>query len=429
MPDFPGPAGDSLMNSVMPLKLKALEQYHKEGLMEPVPSAAAATCSGGFAGEYPCRNIDLEAFISLADLGPNNNGREGNDIWGWTDPSTGKEYAISCVNDGTSYVDISNPSQPIVLGFLATHTVSSSWRDVKVYNNYAFIVSEARNHGMQIFDLTQLRNVANPSRNNLFEETAFYGGFGSAHNIAINEASGFAYSVGTQTCQGGLHIVNIQNPLNPTCAGCFWQDSYVHDTQCVNYNGPDPKYIGQEICFCFNEDTLTIVDVTDKLNMVQISRTPYQGSQYTHQGWLSSSGSYLFLNDELDERYGTAGRQGQTCNTLNPCTFTRTLIWNVQTLASPSWVNSYLSSERSIDHNLYVNGEFVYESNYCAGLRILRIVNENPQNVVEVAYFDVAPDCTTTEFLGTWSNYPYFKSGIVAVNSIERGLFILSPSL
>merc|ERR1711963_469271 len=99
--------------------------------------------------------------------------------------------------------------------------------------------------------------------------------------------------------------MGINDPANPTCAGCYWQDGYTHDAQCVNYAGPDADYTGHEICFCYNEDTLTIVDVTDKSNMLEISRTPYNGSQYTHQGWLTENSKYLLLNDELDEVSGT----------------------------------------------------------------------------------------------------------------------------
>src|SRR5687768_8327606 len=171
---------------------------------------ALTPCVGGFAGSYPCSNVDLMAFMPLASIG----GGQGNDIWGWTDPQTGKEYALMGRTTGTAFVDISNPESPIYLGNLPTHTFSSIWRGIKVYNNHAFIVSEASGHGMQVFNLTQLRNVTNPPVT--FSATAHYGGFGNAHTIAINEATGFAYAAGTSTCSGGLHMVNIQNPTSPS---------------------------------------------------------------------------------------------------------------------------------------------------------------------------------------------------------------------
>ena len=122
-----------------------------------------------------------------------------------------------------------------------------------------------------------------------FSETAHYGLFGNAHNIAINEETGFAYVVGSNDCSGGLHMVNIQNPSNPTYAGCYSQDGYTHDAQVVVYNGPDSNFQGKEIAFACNENTVTIADVSDPSDTYLISASTYSNSQYTHQGWLTSS--------------------------------------------------------------------------------------------------------------------------------------------
>lgn len=249
-----------------------------------LPLVSNATCTNGSAAGYPCSNVDLKAFMPLAEIGGTRSNSAANDIWGWTDPQTGKEYALIGRVFGTSFVDISDPVNPVYLGELVTHgAFGSSWRDIKVYSNHAFIVSEALNHGMQVFDLTQLRNVSNPPVT--FAETAHYNGNASAHNIVINEDSGYAYIVGASgknSCNGGLHMVNIQNPTSPTFAGCFDTDGYTHDAQCVIYNGPDAAHQGKEICFNSNEDTLTIVDVSNKSAPVQLSRTGYAGSGYTH---------------------------------------------------------------------------------------------------------------------------------------------------
>ena len=125
---------------------------------------------------------------------------------------------------------------------------------------------------MQVLDLTRLRNVNNPPVN--FTSDVVYTGFGNAHNIVINEASGRAYGVGTNTASGGLHIVNIQNPLNPTILGTFSQDGYTHDAQVVNYIGTDAQYQGKEIALR-NENTITIVDVTDPTDA---TRSPPKGT-------------------------------------------------------------------------------------------------------------------------------------------------------
>lgn len=376
---------------------------------EDLAAMAITPCVGGTAGGYPCQNVDLMSFLPLSSIG----GGNGNDIWGWTDPLTGKEYAIMGRTNGTAFVDISNPESPIYLGNLPTHTVNSTWRDIKVYANHAFIVSEASGHGMQVFNLTQLRTVTSPPIT--FSNTAHYNGFGNAHNIAINEATGFAYAVGTSTCSGGLHMVNIQNPTSPSNAGCFSSDGYTHDTQCVIYTGPDTTYQGQEICFNSNEDTLTIVNVNNKSNPVQLSRVGYSGSRYTHQGWLTEDQRYFLLDDELDEQ-----NNGHN---------TRTYIWNVADLNAPVLIGNFTSSAAAIDHNQYIKGNYSYQANYRAGLRILNLTNVASGSLTEAGYFDIYPANNNANFNGAWSTYPYFASGMVIVSGIEQGLFVLRPNL
>ena len=376
---------------------------------QDLAALTATPCVGGTAGGYPCENVDLLAFMPLSQFAAGS----GNDSWGWTDPLDGTEYALMGLNNGTAFVDIGDPENPVYLGKLPTHTSSSSWRDIKVYGNYAFIVSEAGGHGMQVFDLTSLRNVVNPPVT--FSETAHYGGFGNAHNIVVNQDSGYAYAVGTSTCSGGLHMVDIQNPLNPTNAGCFSSDGYTHDAQCVNYSGPDPDYQGREICFNFNEDTLTIVDVTNKAAPTQVSRTGYPNSAYTHQGWVDETQSYLLLDDELDE-------QSFGYNT-------RTRIWDISDLDQPALLGYYSGSTTAIDHNLYIKDGYAYQANYRAGLQIINLADIANANLSQEAYFDIYPSSNSASFNGAWNVFPYFDSGVVIVSGIEQGLFILRPTL
>jgi choice-of-anchor B domain-containing protein len=275
------------------------------------------------------------------------------------------------------------------------------------------VVSEASNHGMQIFDLTQLRNVASPPVT--FSNSDHYNGFGDAHNIVINEDSGYAYGVGTGTCSGGLHMVNIQDPLNATSAGCFSSDGYTHDAQCVDYVGPDADYAGAEICFNSNTDTLTIVDVTNKNAPSQISRETYQGVGYTHQGWLLDGQRYFLLGDEGDE----------FDNGHN----TRTYIWDLLDLDNPVLIDNYTGPNASVDHNIYIVGNYAYQSNYSSGLQVLDLSDIANGNLSQSAYFDTYPNNNNASYNGSWSNYPFYDSGVIAVSSQDEGLFILKPTL
>src|ERR1051325_4173698 len=282
----------------------------------PLTAMSLTPCVNGFAGTFPCNKVDLAALLPVADIdGTTATGVTANDIWGWTDPTTDKEYALVGLSNGVAFVDVSNPTAPVYLGNLPGHTVDSLWRGMKVYRNYLYVVSEAAGHGLQVFDLARLRNVQSPPVT--FTETAHYDNFGSAHTINVDEETGYLYVAGsrpnpsrtpnvdtcpgaTSTRGGGLHMVDVRNPAAPAFAGCVNEDGYTHETQCVIYRGPDAQYQGREICFSSNEDTVHIVDVTNKSAPLQLSRTTYAGVGYTHQGWLTPDQRTFLLNDELD---------------------------------------------------------------------------------------------------------------------------------
>ncbi len=394
----------------------------------PEETSSAVLCVAGFAGPYPCKNVHLMAHVPLAAMGCGG----GNSLWGWTDPLDEKEYALMGCDNGISFVDISVPEAPVYLGRLPTHEHDhvgearpgtaafapkhegdSLWRDVRVYANHAFVVSEQAEHHIQVFDLTQLRDVVSPPVT--FTETALYEGVETTHTVAINEDTGYVYAAGTNTCAGGLHMIDAQDPVNPTFAGCVSEDGYTHETQCVTYAGPDADYAGHEICFSANVDTLTIVDVTDKANPVQISRTGYATAAYTHQGWLTEDQRHFLLNDELDEV-----EEGHN---------SWTYVWDLADLDAPVLLGHYTGPTPAIDHNLYVRGGYAFESNYRAGLRILDVTGVATASLAEVAYFDIYPADDDPEFNANWNNYPFFPSGNVILSGIEQGLFVVRPNL
>ena len=368
-------------------------------------------CENGMAGPYPCDGYDLMGYLPVSVLANNMGNPEGSDIWGWTDPSTGKEYALIALTNSTAFVDVSNPTNPIFLGRLDTATSTSYWRDVKVYNNYAFIVADnVGAHGMQVFDLTRLRNVTNPPEN--FTSDTNYNGFGSAHNIVINENSGYAYAVGSDTYSGGPHFINIQNPLNPIGEGGF--SGYSHDAQVVTYTGPDSDHVGKEILIGSNANELVIEDITDKGNPIEIASITYNNIGYVHQGWFTENMRYFILGDETDE--------------LSFGNNTRTIVFDFTDLDNPSFKMDYFGPTTAIDHNGYVKGNKYYQASYTAGLRVIDISGIDGNTMTETDYFDTHPENNNTSFNGAWSVYPYFASGNIIVSDIERGLFILRPS-
>ena len=371
-------------------------------------------CVDGFAGIYPCNDVDLFSIVPMSVL---NNSIGLNDIWGWTDPLDGKEYALVGMREGTAFVDVTDPLDPLTLGFLATHTDNSTWRDIKVFSDHAFIVSEASGHGMQVFDLTRLRNLDPADLPITFDADAHYNGFGNCHNIAINEETGYAYAIGTGTFFGGPHFIDINDPVNPAPAGGFEDEGYTHDAQIVIYHGPDEEHQCKEIAFCNNGNNgapFVIVDVTEKAEPELISASFYDSLGYSHQGWLTDDHRFFLHNDETDEI-------GFGFNT-------RTHMWDVADLDAPIYMGYFESTSSASDHNHYTRGDYLFQSNYRAGLRILDMTDLENGNLEEVAYFDLFPESDDVNTGGgTWSNYPYFASGNIIVTHRQFGLFTVRP--
>lgn len=369
-------------------------------------------CENGFAGIYPCNGYDLLSRIPLEYF----ESVEGNDSWGWTDSFDGKEYALMGLDDGTAFVDISDPEVPLYLGKLPSATVNSSWRDIKVYEDYAFIVSEAPGHGLQVFDLSKLRSVKTQQT---FDSDLNFNAFGNAHNIAINIESGFAYVLGSKLFDGGPAFIDINSPMNPSIVGGYSFSSYTHDAQVVKYHGPDTRFKEKEILFGSNSiggenNQLIILDVTDKKNPELISSIEYSNAGYTHQGWISDDHKYFFLGDELDE--------------LKIGHRTKTRVFDIQNLENPIIHNTYYGQTASIDHNLYVKGSKIYMANYTSGMRVVDFNNISDNDFREEGYFDTYPSDNSTNFFGAWNVYPFFSSGVILISDINSGLFIVKPS-
>ncbi len=393
------------------------EDGEGKGIEEnPTPTAALGSvpCTNGFADVYPCRDIDLLSFVPLADLGD----IQTAGIWGWTDPQTHREYALIALTSRASFVDITDPGHPRVVGYLPGHTdTRTSNREINVYRDHAFVVADrAGAHGIQIFDLTRLRDATGaPVR---FTETAWYGVVGPVHTLFIDQETGFAYANGSDQCSGALHMVDIRDPRQPRFAGCFADASpgtaYIHDVQCVVYRGPDLRFTGREICFASNPRALQIIDVTDKSAPRRIAQASYPDVGYIHQGWLTEDQRYFLMDDELDE--------------LDSGGNTTTHLWDLADLTAPVRFATYTAATRATDHNQFVRDGLVYQGNYRAGLRILDLARIGDGLLTEAAFFDTVPESDAAGFSGVWGTYPFYPSGNVAVSSMDRGLFVLRRS-
>ena len=208
----------------------------------------------------------------------------------------------------------------------------------------------------------------------------------------------------------------VSDPLNPKSLGGYSLDGYTHDAQVITYNGPDIDYTGREILVGSNANKVVILDVTNKNTITKIAEFDYPQIGYTHQGWFTDDQRYFLLGDEEDE--------------LDFGINTRTLVFDFLDLDNPTQIDDYYGLSNAIDHNGYIKGTEFFMACYRAGMRVLDISNigSDGNQLTEIGYFDSYPANNETAFNGAWSVFPYFTSGNIIINDIERGLFVVRKS-
>lgn len=401
--------------------------------MESVGGKTAVFCTDHLANDYPCHNVNLLAHLPLSAIGAEDSSVTGSDHWGWHDSETGRDFVLFGLSNGTAFIEITDRQNPVYLGKLPSHNPgeSSIWWDIKVYQDTAYIVGDIPSHnGLQIFDLTQLRDVANPPVT--FSETNHYDGFGPGHNLWVNAATASLYVARTDTCPT-LTMFDISQPLNPvpngpnddSVPGCFIDeptDKLISDAECVLYHGPDADYAGHEICVIGSDATLSIADVTNKAAPIVITNTlVYTDQPVTrlHQGALTPDQRFLLFSDVMDEP--TYGHN------------TRTYVWDLADLDAARYLGFYEGSSPARDHNLYIVassiGNIAYETNWRSGLRVLNINSLPSTDFHEMGYFDIVPASDSPAPDGAWNNYPWWGDNIVTVSGSQEGLFILQFDL
>ncbi|MEL6713842.1 MAG: choice-of-anchor B family protein, partial [Planctomycetota bacterium] len=316
---------------------------------------------------------------------------------------SGREYALVGVTTQSVVVEITDPANPVVVARM--DGPGSLWRDIKVYQDHFYAVSEGGS-GIQVFDLSQVDSGVVTLVNTITGQ-----GTDETHNVAIDEDSGFLYRCGGD--RNGLRIYSLANPSQPQYVG-GWFPRYVHDAQIVTYtSGP---YAGKQIAFCCaglnngaGDTGLSILDVTNKSNIRVMSQLGYPGREYSHQGWLSEDRTRFYLGDELDERGGAL----QT-----------TRVFDVTDLDNAVFTGEFTTPIQCISHNMYERDGLLYQANYTSGVRVFDVAAD-PDQPEEIAFFDTAPDRTDATFNGCWSVYPFFPSGTIIASDLERGLFVL----
>lgn len=387
-----------------------------------------AACTGGFAGQFPCHNIDYLAQVQLQEIPTQPT--SASDLWGFVDADDGREYAVVGHRNGTAIIDVTAPGSPVVVGNIPGN--ASLWREVKVlqvpqpggpHRAYAYVTTEAPGGGLQIIDLSDLPasvSLANTLAEFSTSHTLYISNIDYATNIALPGRQPFLYVAGSNVSGGAYRIYDVTDPILPRLVTPAPSGTgYMHDStsmlitdnrtnQCANAHNPC------EVLVDFNETTVDLWDVTDKSAPARLSSTTYPTATYVHSGWPTADQRYIIVHDELDEL-----RRG-----LNTQIYTL----DVGDLRAPNLVTSYTGANSATDHNGYTIGSRYYVSHYKRGLVIFDVAN--PQALSEIGSFDtyLSPSANSAGTDGAWGVYPFLPSGTVLVSDIENGLFLLKKN-
>ncbi|MCA1799002.1 MAG: choice-of-anchor B family protein, partial [Xanthomonadaceae bacterium] len=367
-------------------------------------SASSAACVAGDAGGFPCDRVDLLSHIALGDF--SSAPARANDVWGFVDLNTDREYALVGLENGVAVVDISDPSAPVEVGTIAGE--GTGWRDVKVvqrhnpdadrWQAYAYVTADAVHDRLTVIDLTGLPNriaLAARATDDLSAHNLNIAGVDPALAIPLPGRAPVLYLAGSNRDGGAFRAFSLSNPVVPALiAG---GSGYMHDATAALLTDPAqvagcaaPAAGACEVLADFNEDTFTLWDVTTPAAPALLSVRSFATATYVHSGSWSESGRYLFVHDELDER--DAG--------LN----TTVYVFDVANLAAPIAAGSWTGPTGAIDHNGYPRGNRYYISNYSRGLTVLDITD--PAAPVETGRFDTFTVSDATGFVGAWGVYP-----------------------
>lgn len=389
-------------------------------------SHAAAPCAAGSSAGFACQSVSLLSHLSLPDMAPKSS--TGNDVWGFYDLNTGKEYALMGLRSGVAVVDVTNPEAPEQVA--SASGTATTWRDIKIYQlydsaarrwrAYAYVTADAVSDPMMLLDLSGLPNG--------IERVAYTSDFQAAHNVyLVNTDYTFGVArtpampelaiAGANVGFGNYRLYSLANPRSPQ-RQFVSNGGYAHDL--ASFAVTDARKNSQcgaggqsqdacQVLSDFNENTFDVWDVTVPGSPQRLASQPYANASYVHSGWWTEDGRYLLVHDELDERnFG-----------LN----TTVRIFDLANLTSPALAGSWVGPTGAIDHNGFVKGNRYYMSNYAEGLTVLDL--SNPVAPTRIGYFDTYPSSSQADFVGAWGVYPFFASGTLAVADINTGLYLL----
>jgi choice-of-anchor B domain-containing protein len=307
-------------------------------------------------------------------------------LTGWSD-GAGHEYAIVGTEDGTSIVDITDPTDPVEVQFVDGN--NSIWREVRTWSHYAYVVTEAGG-GLLCIDLSTLPGPVD------FNFTDGGVGLNSGHTVFCDE-NGYVHVFGSNRGVGGDQIFNANiDPMDPPFVGEV-EEWYIHD----GFVRGDTLWAGN-----IYDGWFSVWDISDKSSpelMAQQS-TP---DNFTHNVWLTDDNNFLYSTDEVTNAVVAS--------------------YDVSDLTDIKELDQFRANPgtNSIPHNTFVRGDFLVTAYYRDGVVITDATH--PDNMIKTGEYDTSP-LAGNGFNGAWGAWPYLPSGNIIVSDMEQGLFILGPT-
>lgn len=315
-----------------------------------------------------------------------------NDIWAYVAPD-GTEYAVVGRKDGVSVVSLADPDNIVEVAFVAG--ANSTWRDIKTFGSYAYVVADSGADGILAMDLS---NLPNSVSSQYFASGTIPGAnLSRAHNIYIDESTGLAYVAGANINSGGMVIYDVATTPGTPIFEAFAPNVYAHDV-----------YVSNGVMYAseINIGNVTLYDVSDPSNIIGLGtqQTPFS---FAHNAWSTDDESFVFTTDER------ANASTAAYDVSDPL--------DIQLLDEFRPRRSLNTG--TIPHNVHVFDDYLVISHYTDGIEIVDA--SVPDNLVEVAYYDHWYGADGG-FSGSWGAYPFLPSGLVLSTDIENGLFVIN---
>ncbi|MFK8162037.1 MAG: choice-of-anchor B family protein [Lewinella sp.] len=322
-----------------------------------------------------------------------------NDIWGYA--ANGREYALMGSREFVHILDVTDPNNITEIARLNDAPNSSStWRDIKVYGDYAYCVTDVQaNDGLQIIDLSNLPTSASIIYRSDDE-------FTKCHNIFIDTTASpvrlYAFGTNSPAANEGYFAYSLADPTAPeliATVDLIDNGQYMHDGYVIN----DTLYGNCE------RRGLYVYDVSDVTAPVELGVLDnYMESGYNHSSWRSANGKYLAMCDETNDT-GV-----KIVNVEDPMDMEVASLFR-STLLAPNLA--------SIAHNpFYLGDSLVVLSYYGDGVQVWDV--RDPTTPQRLAYYDTSPGSTSYND-GAWGAYPFLPSGNILVSDLFTGLYVV----